>query len=206
MGESRRIRLPLRRVVVAIGVALVATGAGTVLAASPTPTPDPAPVSTTTTTTRVTTTPTTKPAVSAPTTRTTTRVTTPPPTSPTKAVTKTVRHVKKPVVKVKPWVTHKPKAARPTHATTKPAIALVATTAVVVANADATSTGGHSGQLLLIVAALGLLALSLVPTRVVVDRIGLRPARAATVRVGLAIVGLSAVLGFLIAQILGNTA
>ena len=213
MGEVRRVRLPLRRAVVALPAALAAMTAGTAFAASPTPAPDPAPVSTTTTTTRVTTTP--KPAVSPPaktriTTHTTTSTTKKPlVTSSTKTKTvKAVRPVKKPVVKVKPKVTHKPKAIPPKHhVTTKPVIGAtpdVPTSAVVGAN-DTTRSGSNRGQLLLIVGALGLLALSLVPTRIVVLLGRLEPARAATVRVSLAVAGLSVGIGYLLALMLNKT-
>lgn len=59
--------------------------------------------------------------------------------------------------------------------------------------------------MLLIVAAFGLLAASLVPTRVVVLRGGLHPATAATVKTGFAVAGLSVALGFLIALLLSKT-
>ena len=71
--------------------------------------------------------------------------------------------------------------------------------------ANASSGGGNVGQLLLIVGALGLLALSLVPSRIVV-RAGLEPTRAGTVRVGLAVAGVSVGIGFLIALMLSKTA
>lgn len=180
---------------------------GTAFAAPPTPAPDPAPVSTTTTTrvtTRVTTTP--RPAVSPTTTTHTTTHT----TTRTKTAKKTVRPVQKPIVKVKPKVTHKPKPIPPKkpHVTTKPAIGANSTvprTSAVGGASDTTRSGSNRGRLLLMVGALGLLALSLVPTRIVVSLGRLEPARAATVRVSLAVAGLSVGIGYLLALMLNKT-
>ena len=191
--------------------ALAALTVGTAFAAPPTPAPDPAPVSTTTTTrvtTRVTTTP--RPAVSPTTTTHTTTHT----TTRTKTAKKTVRPVQKPIVKVKPKVTHKPKPIPPKpvppkpNVTTKPAIGTNSTvprTSAVGGASDTTRSGSNRGRLLLMVGALGLLALSLVPTRIVVSLGRLEPARAATVRVSLAVAGLSVGIGYLLALMLNKT-
>ena len=214
MGELGRVRLPLRPLVVGIVAVLVASAsvvwsAGTALAASPTPAPDPAPVSTTTTTTttktttaRVTTTP--KPAV-APTvkTRTTTHTTATTPKPP--AVQHAVKPVKKPVVKAKPRVTHTPKPSPPKqHPTTKPVVRPAPAVPAAAVLGETSSSGGKVGHTLLIVAALALLAISLVPTRFVVTHAGIEPARAAAIKTGFAVAGLSVGVGFLIALLLSK--
>jgi hypothetical protein len=133
-------------------------------------------------------------------------VVTPTKTKPVK--NQAVRPVKKPIVKVKPEATHKPQATPPKpRVTTKPvtgATPAVPTPTVVGAN-DTTRNGGNRGQLLLVAGALVLLVLSLVPTRVVVALGRLEPARAATVRVSLAVAGLSVGIGYLLALTLGKT-
>jgi cytoskeletal protein RodZ len=213
MGELGRVRLPLRPLVVGIVAVLVASAsvvwsAGTALAASPTPAPDPAPVSTTTTPTKATTTRTTttpKPAV-APPERTRTKAHTTATTPVTATVSKPAsKPVQKPAVKTKRRVTHKPKPSPPKQRpTTKPVVrpALALPAAAVLG--EISSSGGKVGQTLLIVGALALLAISLVPTRFVVTHAGIEPARAAAIKTGFAVAGLSVGVGFLIALLLSK--
>ncbi len=220
MGELGRVRLPLRPLVVGIVAVLVAStsvvwSAGTALAAPPTPAPDPAPVSTTTTqakttTTRTTTTP--KPAVAPRVrTRTTTHTTATTPKPATKPVSKpavkhAVKPVKKPVVKAKPRVTHTPKPSSPKQRpTTKPVVQPAPAVPTAAVLGETSSSGGKVGHTLLIVAALALLAISLVPTRFVVTHAGIEPARAAAIKTGFAVTGLSVGVGFLISLLLSKT-
>lgn len=218
MGELGRVRLPLRPLVVGIVAVLVASAsvvwsAGTALAASPTPTPDPAPVSTTTTptpakttTTRVTTTP--KPAVALPVrTHTTTHTTSTTSKPATATVSKPAsKPVKKPVVKTKPRVTHTPKPSPPKQRpTTKPVVRPAPAIPAAAVVGETGSSGGKVGHTLLIAAALALLAISLVPTRLVVTHSGIDPARAAAIKTGFAVAGLSVCVGFLIALLLSKT-
>lgn len=227
MGTFGRARLGVGRLA---GVAVAGTIACTVLlvsaggALAASPSPDPAPTTTTTKTTTTTPKPTPPPAtahtvthtttparVTVPTTRTTTRTTVKhaPVTRTVKAVSKTTtkiapKRVIPPKVTLKPRVTHKPKPAlAPVKPKTTPVAAAVAP--------GSTDTRSHSGsrhleQTLLVVAALLLLSLSIVPTQLVVSRIGIEPERVTVVKTGLAAAGIAVGAGFLIAHLLGGSA
>lgn len=213
-GEVRGIRLLVRPCVAAAlvccGSALL-LGAGTALAAPPAPTPDPAPAPTTTTapatTTRTTTTPATKPATSTSTTTRSTRTTQPARTTTPTPVAKpaTAKRATRPAVEPKPRRVH-PKLAKPA---APPKRRGVQTAHVAPVPAVVGSTGHAGGQrlahLLLLVAALALLAVSVVPTRLVALRAGVNPARAASIRTGFAVAGLSVGAGFVIALLLSKT-
>ena len=192
MGKFGWIRLPLRRIVVVASVVLAAAsvallGVGVARATSPTPAPDPAPVTKTTkstttrvTTTRVTTTP--RPAISPPVTHTTTRTTTPVKTQQPPATPKTVKPVKKPVVKPKPHVKPKPKPKPTTQSqptTQVPFQPVTHATPAVPTAAGVTGSSAGGGRkfshLLILIVPLLLLGLSIVPTRFVVVRAGLDP-------------------------------
>jgi hypothetical protein len=209
-GEARRIGACL----VAGAVALVLLPAS--LAAGPTPSPDPAP--TTTTPTRTTTTVPAKPKPTPPATTTTrTRVVTPPPPSPSKTTTSAQKPAPKPKPRPKPRSklktakpaavrVHKPAPTKPHSARTAAAqVPPVLTPPTAGAESPASGSGGSLGRDLLFAAAVGLLAASLFPTRVVI-RAGVRPARAATVRTGFAVGGLSVACGYVVALILSKGA
>jgi len=189
-----------------------------------TPSPDPAPTTTTTTTHSTTTArPTTVPQ----------HVVVPPPPS-TTTHTATVAAVHTTTTQTATHhatsaTPAKPRAAAKRHTAPKPAvhrppqalkpiarIAHTAPTAVhvvdrkpvvapVVAAAPASDTGSSSPwRLLVLLAALLLLGASLVPTGIVTNA-GIDRAHAASIRVGLAVAGLSVVCGFLIALMLSRS-
>ncbi len=228
MGKLGEVDLPIRHVLVVVGAVLaIAPTGGIAYAGSPSPAPDPAPVQTTTTkttTTRVTTT--RQRTAPVPTrTRTTTQTVTHTQTHSTprtttrktqpvthKSVTKIVHTVKQPKLRPQPTTAHKPVSILPgpPKTATTPAAPQAAPAVAVSATAGVTSSRGNDSQrlerMLLVIAALTLLALSLVPTRVVVSYSRLEPAKTAAVKMGLAFAGLSIGAGFLITMLLSKSA